>query len=262
MILDTIIENKRQEVSKAKAAIPLESIKRRIGGVRPPRDFHKAIDHNGDVRIIAEIKKASPSKGVLRDDFDPVKIALSYREGGASALSVLTDEKFFRGSLSYLRDISIAVDIPLLRKDFIIDPYQVYEARLYGADALLLIVSALAQDELKDLLELTHSLGMSAVVEVHDEAELERALDAGSRIIGINNRDLRTFDVDLGVSARLSRKIPVGIIAIAESGIRSGADIKKLREQGLHVFLIGETFMKAPDPGIELKNLVSSALSH
>jgi indole-3-glycerol phosphate synthase len=261
MILDTIIENKRQEVDRAKAAASLEEVKRGIGRVRPPADFYKAIDHGGGLRIIAEIKKASPSKGILRDDFDPVKIALSYAEGGASALSVLTDEKFFKGSLSYLTDIKKAVDIPLLRKDFIIDPYQVYEARLYGADALLLIVSALGQDELSELLGLTHSLGMNALVEVHDEEELERALDAGSRIIGINNRDLRTFDVDLGVSARLSRKMPAGIIAIAESGIGSGEDIKMLSKHGLHAFLIGETFMRAPDPGLELKNLINSASS-
>jgi indole-3-glycerol phosphate synthase len=261
MILDTIIENKRREVEEAKEALPLEEIKRGIGEAPPPADFYKAIDCGGGLRIIAEIKKASPSKGVLRDDFDPVKIALSYAEGGAAALSVLTDEQFFMGSLSYLGDIRNAVDIPLLRKDFIIDPYQVYEARLYGADALLLIVSALRQEILKELLDLTHSLGMNVVVEVHNEEELERALDAESRIIGVNNRDLRTFDVDLGVSARLSRKMPAGIIAIAESGISSGEDIKKLREQGVHVFLIGETFMKAHDPGVALKNLIISASS-
>jgi indole-3-glycerol phosphate synthase len=197
----------------------------------------------------------------LRGDFDPVKIALGYARSGASALSVLTDEKFFMGSLTYLRAVKEAVDIPLLRKDFIIDPYQVYESRLYGADALLLIVSALGQDALRGLLALTRSLGMDAVVEVHDEDELGRALDAGGRIIGINNRDLRTFEVDLGVSARLARMIPGGVIAIAESGISSGADIKRLRDQGVHVFLIGETFMKAPDPGAELKNLISSSIS-
>ena len=149
----------------------------------------------------------------------------------------------------------------LVSTNFIIDPYQVYEARLYGADALLLIVSALGQDALRELLALTRSLGMDAVVEVHDEEELGRALDAGSRIIGINNRDLRTFEVDLGVSARLARMLPGGVIAIAESGISSGADIKRLRDQGVHVFLIGETFMKAPDPGAELKNLISSSIS-
>ena len=261
MILDAIIENKKIEVEKSKVSLPLESLISRIANIRPPRDFYKAVDHGGQLRIIAEIKKASPSKGVLREDFDPVKIALGYARSGASALSVLTDEKFFMGSLTYLRAVKEAVDIPLLRKDFIIDPYQVYEARLYGADALLLIVSALGQDALRELLALTRSLGMDAVVEVHDDEELGRALDAGSRIIGINNRDLRTFEVDLGVSARLARMLPRGVIAIAESGISSGADIKRLRDQGVHVFLIGETFMKAPDPGAELKKLISSSIS-
>jgi indole-3-glycerol phosphate synthase len=258
MILDSILENKKTEVRKSKETHTLESIERELNGVLPARDFYKALDRGGRLGIIAEVKKASPSKGVLREDFDPVKIALGYEKGGAAALSVLTDEKFFMGSLSYLRAIREAVDIPLLRKDFIIDPYQVYEARLCGADALLLVVSALAQVSLKELLAVTHSLGMSAVVEVHDEEELARALDAGSRIIGINNRDLRTFEVDLGVSARLSRMVPEGVIVIAESGISSGDDIKNLMAQGVHVFLIGETFMKAPDPGLELKNLLST----
>jgi indole-3-glycerol phosphate synthase len=257
MILDRILENKRSEVKKSKEARTLGSIEREMDSAPPARDFYNALSDGSRIRIIAEVKKASPSKGVLREDFDPVKIALGYEKGGAAALSVLTDEKFFMGSLSFLRAIREAVGIPLLRKDFIIDPYQVCEARLYGADALLLIVSALAQDELKELLGLTRSLGMNAVVEVHDERELDAALDAGSRIIGINNRDLRTFEVDLGVSARLSRRIPEGAIVIAESGISSGEDIKKLRAEGVHVFLIGETFIKAPDPGLELKNLLS-----
>jgi indole-3-glycerol phosphate synthase len=258
-ILDTIIENKKIEVQKSKEYRSLESLERGLRNAPETRDFYKALDDGERVRIIAEIKKASPSKGILRADFDPVKIALGYEKGGAAALSVLTDEKFFMGSLSYLRAVRGAVGIPLLRKDFIIDTYQVYESRLSGADALLLIVSALSRDSLEELLGLTHSLGMNAVVEVHDEDELGRALDAGSRIVGINNRDLRTFEVDLGVTARLSRNIPEGVIVIAESGIGSVADIKKLGEHGVHVFLIGETFMKAPDPGLELSNLISSA---
>lgn len=261
MILDAIIENKKIEVEKSKGRRSIESLISGIGNMRPPRDFYKAIDPGARLRIIAEIKKASPSKGVLREEFDPEKIALGYAKSGASALSILTDEKFFMGSLEYLSAAREAVAIPLLRKDFIIDPYQVYESRLYGADALLLIVSALGQDSLAELLALTRSLGMSAVVEVHDEIELGRALDAGSGIIGINNRDLRTFEVDLNVSARLARMLPGGVIAIAESGISSGADIKRLRAEGVHVFLIGETFMKAPDPGAELKNLISSSIS-
>ncbi|HVY56101.1 MAG TPA: indole-3-glycerol phosphate synthase TrpC, partial [Thermodesulfobacteriota bacterium] len=182
-----------------------------------------------------------------------------YEKGGAAALSILTDEKFFMGSLSYLRAVRGAVGIPLLRKDFIIDPYQVFESRLSGADALLLIVSALSEESLGELLTLTHSLGMSAVVEVHDQDELGRALNAGSRIIGINNRDLRTFEVDLGVTERLSRNIPEGVIVIAESGIGSASDIRELGRHGVRAFLIGETFMKAPDPGLELSSLLSAS---
>lgn len=257
-ILDTIIENKKIEVERSKERCPLKTLELGLHDAQVPRDFYNALDGKS-VRIIAEIKKASPSKGVLRADFDPVSIAIGYEKGGAAALSILTDEKFFMGSLSYLRDVREAVGIPLLRKDFIIDPYQVYESRLGGADALLLIVSALGQDSLKELLRLTHSLDMNAVVEVHDEEELGRALDAGSRIVGINNRDLRTFEVDLGVTERLSRNIPDGVIVVAESGIGSGADIKKLGKHGVRVFLIGETFMKARDPGLELSNLISSA---
>lgn len=258
-ILDTIIENKKIEVRKSKEALSRESLERGLRDAPETRDFYKALADGARVRIIAEIKKASPSKGVLRDDFDPVEIAAGYEKGGAAALSVLTDEKFFMGSLAYLRAVRGAVGIPLLRKDFIIDPYQVYESRVNGADALLLIVSALSEETLVELLALTHSLGMDALVEVHDEDELGKALDAGGRIIGINNRDLRTFEVDLGVTTRLSRNIPEGVIVIAESGISSGADIRKLGEHGVHVFLIGETFMKAPDPGLELSKLISSA---
>jgi indole-3-glycerol phosphate synthase len=257
-ILDTIIENKKIEIERSKERCPLTTLELGLHDTPGTRDFYRALDGES-VRVIAEIKKASPSKGVLRADFDPVSIALGYEKGGAAALSVLTDEKFFMGSLSYLRAVREAVGIPLLRKDFIIDPYQVYESRLGGADALLLIVSALGQDSLKELLRLTHSLDMNAVVEVHDKEELGRALDAGSRIVGINNRDLRTFEVDLGVTERLSRNIPDGVIVVTESGIGSGADIKKLGKHGVRVFLIGETFMKARDPGLELSNLISSA---
>jgi len=259
MILDEIIENKKAEIESSKRAIPLEVLQEKIKDAPPSRNFFDAINPGGRLKIISEIKHASPSKGIFREDFDPVEIAKSYSEGGASAISVLTDEKYFKGKLSYLKSIRENVDTPLLRKDFIVDPYQVYEARFYGADALLLIVAALDQPSLSRLLELTHSLNMNAIVEVHDAEELERALDAGARIIGINNRDLRTFNVDLNVSVNLSRKIPEGKIVIAESGIGSIDDIDNLRAQGVHVFLIGETFMKAPDPGEKLKELINSS---
>jgi len=259
MILDEIIENKKAEIESSKRASPLEVLQEKLKDALPARNFFDAIKPNGQLKIISEIKHASPSKGIFREDFDPIEIARSYSKAGASAISVLTDEKYFKGKLSYLKSIRENVDTPLLRKDFIVDPYQVYEARIYGADALLLIVAALDQASLTGLLELTHSLRMNAIVEVHDAEELERALDAGARIIGINNRDLRTFNVDLNVSVNLSRKIPEGKIVIAESGIGSIEDIDNLRAQGVHVFLIGETFMKAPDPGEKLKELINSS---
>jgi indole-3-glycerol phosphate synthase len=259
MILDEIIENKKAEIESSKRASPLEVLQEKLKDALPARNFFDAINPNGQLKIISEVKHASPSKGIFREDFDPVGTARSYSKGGASAISVLTDEKYFKGKLSYLKSIRENVDTPLLRKDFIVDPYQVYEARIYGADALLLIVAALDQASLTGLLELTHSLRMNAIVEVHDAEELERALDAGARIIGINNRDLRTFNVDLNVSVNLSRKIPEGKIVIAESGIGSIEDIDNLRAQGVHVFLIGETFMKAPDPGEKLKELINSS---
>jgi indole-3-glycerol phosphate synthase len=259
MILDEIIQNKTSEVEISKTSLPLEQIQEQIKDALPSRNFFDAINPKGELKIISEVKHASPSKGVFREDFDPVQIAKSYSRGGASAISVLTDEKYFRGSLSFLKNIRAEVDTPLLRKDFIVDPYQVYEARLFGADAILLIVAALDQSVLTELLGLTHFLDMSAIVEVHDEVELERALDAGARIIGINNRDLRTFDVDLNVSINLSKKVPEDKIVVAESGISSIEDIDRLRGEGVHVFLIGETFMKAPDPGQKLKELIESS---
>jgi len=259
MILDEIIENKSSEVEISKTSLPLEQIQEQIKDALPSRNFFDAINPKGELKIISEVKHASPSKGVFREDFDPVQIAKSYSAGGASAISVLTDEKYFRGSLSFLKNIRAEVDTPLLRKDFIVDPYQVYEARLFGADAILLIVAALDQTSLSELLGLTHSLQMNAIVEVHDENELDRALEADARIIGINNRDLRTFDVDLNVSINLSKKVPEDKIVVAESGISSIEDMDRLRGEGVHVFLIGETFMKAPDPGQKLKELIESS---
>lgn len=259
-ILDEIIEHKLLEVGQSEKTLPVGEIIEGLEDARPVRDFYAALKPEGNLRIIAEIKRASPSKGIISKDFDPVRIARGYASAGASALSVLTDKKFFKGSLEYLSAIRDAVDTPLLRKDFIMKPYQVYEARHFGADALLLIVAALEQDVLCELLELTESLGMNALVEVHDEQELERALSARAKIIGINNRDLKTFTVDLGVSLSLSKKVPGESIVVAESGISTSDDINKLRSEGVHVFLIGETFMKVPDPGLELSKLISSSV--
>jgi indole-3-glycerol phosphate synthase len=257
MILDEILQNKRIEVEKAKRSYPLDFLSSQIEKTQPPKDFLKSIKPDGMVKIIAEIKCASPSKGVLKADFNPSQIARSYVLGGASAISVLTDKRFFNGDLAHLRDVRGAVSVPLLRKDFIIDPYQVYEARANGADAVLLIASALETGILTELLRLTHSLGMCAVVEVHSEEELEKALLPESKIIGINNRDLKTFNVSLEVSMRLLKLIPEGKVVISESGIGSGEDIKRLKNEGIYVFLIGEIFMKAPQPEQALRNLLA-----
>jgi len=256
MILDRIIKNKRLEVENSKKSLPLEHLVKGIENLEDTKGFCDSLKHDGSVKVIAEIKCASPSKGVLREDFDHVGISKSYAKNGASAISVLTDTRFFKGSYKHLTDVRNTVDVPLLRKDFIIDPYQVYESRYYGADAILLIVSALDLEILKQLLELARSLNMEAVVEVHDEAELEKAIDAGCRIVGINNRDLKSFDVSLEVSMRLAKLIPEGNIVISESGISSIEDIEKLASVGINVFLIGETFMKAADPGHELKRIL------
>jgi indole-3-glycerol phosphate synthase len=257
MILDEILQNKRIEIEGAKRFYPLELLSSQIEKTRAPKDFFEAIRPNERVKIIAEVKCASPSKGVFREDFNPVEISRSYMQGGASAISVLTDRRFFKGDLTHLRDVRNTVSIPLLRKDFIIDPYQIYEARVYGADAALLIAAALDKRAITELLSLTHSLGMNAIVEVHTEEELEKALLAEGRIIGINNRDLKTFDVNLGVSIRLSKLIPNGKVVVSESGINSTEDIKRLKNEGIYTFLIGETFMKAADPGKELKTMLA-----
>jgi len=257
MILDRIIRQKRIEVEKAKRNCPLESITSEIKKTQPAKDFFKAVEPHEKIKIIAEIKWASPSKGMLRKDFNPTEIAKGYRDGGASAISVLTDRDFFKGDLTHLRAVRGTVEIPLLRKDFTIDPYQVYEARLYGADAVLLIASVLCAETITELLSVTHSLGMNAIVEVHNEVELEKAILAGGRIIGINNRDLKTFNVNLDVSIRLSKLIPKEKIAISESGLGSIEDIRRLKEEGIYAFLIGETFMRAENPGKQLEKLLT-----
>lgn len=257
MILDKIIENKRSEVERAKISKPVDLLKSELQDLEKTRGFYQSIRPDGTTKVIAEIKCASPSKGVLRPDFNPVEISKSYARGGASAISVLTDSRFFKGSLNHLRDIRSSVEIPLLRKDFIIDHYQVYESRFYGADAILLIVAALDSTILKELLELAHSLDMDAIVEIHNEAELHKAIQVGSDIIGINNRNLKTFDVSLETSLRLCRLIPGDKIIISESGISSVDDIKRLRSAGINVLLIGETFMRSPEPGEELRKLLS-----
>ena len=243
-VLDKIIENKVLEVKASKQATALRIVRDLAETALPAKDFIDAL-RKDTVALIAEVKKASPSKGVLIENFDPLALAKTYAENGASAISVLTDEQFFQGKLDYLKLISDSATIPTLRKDFIIDPYQVYEARMVGASAVLLIVSALEDTQLSDLHSLINELGMSALVEVHNEAELERAMSINAPLIGVNNRDLKTFDVDLGTTERIAKLVPDSVTLIAESGLKSGTDVAKMGTIGAHAVLIGEGIVKS-----------------
>ncbi|MFZ5761559.1 MAG: indole-3-glycerol phosphate synthase TrpC [Thermodesulfobacteriota bacterium] len=251
MILDTIVARKREEV----AALRRTGIADPEGPVAPPRGFARALTEYAGVAIIAEAKKASPSKGVIRPDFDPVAIARQYQAGGAQALSVLTDEHFFQGSLAYLSQVRAAVALPVLRKEFIIDPLQIEEARRHGADAILLIAAILDTVQMRDFREQAEGLGMDVLVEVHDEAEAEQALAAGSRLIGVNNRDLRDFSVDLDTTFRLRRLIPAAIPLVSESGIRDYRDMQRLAAHDIAAALVGETLMRASDQAQALREL-------
>jgi indole-3-glycerol phosphate synthase len=257
MILDDILADKIPEIENRKRKTPLEKIKKLAKEQPAALDFAVALK-SGRIRIIAEVKKASPSKGIIRADFNPVDIALTYARNGAAAISVLTDEKYFMGSLDYLKDIRNDLDrpIPLLRKDFILDEYQVYEARAAGADAILLITAILDRDKLGRLLKLSHSLGMNCLVEVHNEPELEIALDNGAYIIGINNRDLRTFKTDLKITGKLSRLVPGDKITVSESGIKDRSDMEKLKGWNIDAVLIGESLMKSADIASAMKEFV------
>ncbi len=253
-ILDRIIAHKWVEVAERQAVMPLAEVRRRAEAQARPRDFAGALAGPG-IALIAEVKKASPSKGLLRADFEPVDLAQIYAAHGARAISVLTDERFFQGRLDYLTAIRDTVPLPCLRKDFVVDPYQVYEARAAGADAVLLIAAILERHQLRDLQALVWELGMAALVEVHDEGELETALWAQPRLIGINNRDLKTFEVDLGVTLRLRPRIPGGTIVVAESGIRTRADVRQLADAGVDAILVGEALVVADDVGAKVREL-------
>ena len=254
-ILDKIVAHKRKEVSAQQAEVPLEEVRRRAREATRPLDFGGALQRPGRVAIIAEVKKASPSAGVIRPDFDPVAIARAYEAAGASAISILTDEHFFQGRLDYLTQIRQTVALPLLRKDFIIDPYQIYEARAAGADAILLIVAILEQDELERFLAIAADLGLASLVEVHTKQELDRSLAAEAQIIGINNRNLQTFVTDLAVTRDLSRGIPGGKTIVADSGIKTAEDVKMLADCGVSAVLVGETLMRSDDIGAKLQEL-------
>jgi len=257
-ILKRILARKVEEIDERNRVLDLRALSRRAVEADLPRGFlaslHRRIK-GGHPAVIAEIKKASPSRGVLREDFDPAQIAASYERGGAAALSVLTDADFFKGADSYLQQARAACSLPVLRKDFIIDPYQIYEARMLGADCVLLIVAALGDVMLSELLQLTVHLGMDALVEVHDREELERALRIPAPLIGINNRDLRSFETRLEVTLGLLGMVPGDRLVVTESGIHTGADVALMRSRGVNAFLVGEAFMRAPEPGDRLAEL-------
>jgi indole-3-glycerol phosphate synthase len=253
-ILDTIVRHKWAEIAAARAAIPEADLERRAAAVPPARDFAGALRQPG-VRVIAEVKKASPSAGVIRADFDPVAIARTYERHGADCLSVLTDRQFFQGDLAYLGAIREAVRLPVLRKEFILDRYQLVEARAAGADAVLLIAEILPGDRLKALFDQATGLGLHVLVELHDAEQLPRVIDCGATLIGINNRDLRTFHTTLDHTLELLPNVPAGRGVVSESGIKTHADLKRLEAAGVKAVLVGESLMRAPDTGAALDEL-------
>ena len=260
-ILQRILAAKAEEVRERSSRRPLTQLRAELETVAPPRDFLGALRAAADAgrpAVIAEIKKASPSQGVLRPEFDTAAIARSYAAAGASCLSILTDERFFHGDAACLAEGRAACTLPVRRKDFMIDPWQVYESRLMGADCILLIVRALGDAQLADLAGLASGLGMDALLEVHDGEELERALALAPPFVGINNRNLASFHTDPDVTLGLLPKIPAGCLVVTESGIRTRADVEKMRGAGVQGFLVGETFMRAPDPGQKLAELFAA----
>ena len=257
-VLQKILAVKREEVAAAQSTKPLAVLRAEAAAQSAPRDFVGAVREKvsrGSTAVIAEIKKASPSRGVIRADFRPAEIAASYAAHGAACLSVLTDRPFFQGAPEYLVEARAACALPVLRKDFIVDDYQVVEARAMGADCILLIVAALDLPRMRDLEALAHSLGMAVLVEAHDAAELDLALELKTPLIGINNRDLRTFEVSLETTLSQLARIPADRIVVTESGILAPADAALMRGRGVHAFLVGEAFMRAPDPGLALQAL-------
>jgi indole-3-glycerol phosphate synthase len=254
-ILDRIVESKWQEVFAARARVPESELEQLVQAIPPARNFGAAISRPGEVRVIAEVKKASPSAGVIRADFDPVAIAETYERHGAACLSVLTDEPYFQGKLQNLTAIRAAVGLPLLRKDFILDRYQLLEARLAGADAALLIAEILPGDELAKLHREAVRCGLHVLVELHDPEQLPRVLDAGAVLVGINNRDLRTFETRLEHTLELVPQLPRGVTVVSESGIRTKADLDRLAAAGVKAVLVGESLMRAPDIGAALDQL-------
>ena len=258
-ILDKILETKKIEITASKVTLSKGALDDQIAQISDERDFVKAIRIKQEINlssIIAEIKKASPSKGIIRENFNPKEIAKSYEEGGATCLSVLTDVEYFQGSPHYIQDVKKVCRLPVLRKDFIIDPYQIYESKALGADCILLIVAALDLKQLKEFESIAYSLGMSVLVESHDEKELEQALQLSTPLVGINNRNLKSFEVTLQTTINLVAHVPANKIAITESGIFNHRDIHLMNEHGIFTFLVGEAFMRDENPGQSLKALL------
>lgn len=254
-MLDDIVMTKQMEVELAKNRLPLEDLKEHLTHYMADRSFRRAIKVPDKLSLIAELKKKSPSKGVLRERFEPVSLAQQLESAGAAALSVLTDEGYFGGRLEYLQDAKTFTQIPILRKDFIVDPYQVYEAAMFGADAILLIVRVLAEERLIECMQVADKLGIEPLVEVHAESELRLALGIGAHVIGINHRDLKTFKIDPTLTEKLIPRIPAGKIIVAESGIKAAEDIKRMKALGVHAVLIGEAIMTSPDCAAKIKEL-------
>lgn len=258
-ILDKIVAKKRKEIAESRALTPLATVQQSAADAPPPRDFLGALRVSQGIGLIAEIKKASPSKGLIREDFDPPSIAKTYTAHGASCISILTDETFFQGSLSYLQQVRAVVDTPLLRKEFILDTYQIYEARAAGADAVLLIAEILTATELAHFSDLAQQLGMVALIELYDPDNLPAVLATGTPLIGVNNRDLRTFEVDLGHTVRLRNQIPENILLVGESGIHSREDVLYLQEHGVNAMLVGESLMREENIGSAVDRLLGSS---
>lgn len=256
-VLKEIIQKKKEKILLAKQQLPEDDLKARITGLAPPRHFIEAINKPRQISLIAEIKKASPSGGIIRQEFNPVEIAKEYKDAGVQAISVLTEEDFFAGSLSYINEVKSSVDLPVLRKDFILEPYQVYESRFYGADAVLLIADLLSKEKISALTDTASSLGLDSLVEVHNEKELKKVLSLKVPLIGINNRDLHTLEVDLKTTEKLITLIPKDRVLVVESGIKSRQDVMFLKILGISAVLIGEAFMEARDIKAKVEEIMA-----
>ncbi|MAT14103.1 MAG: indole-3-glycerol-phosphate synthase [Planctomyces sp.] len=260
-ILEKIMQTKRGEVDAARQRVPEEALREQLAEAPPVRDFVQALRDAKRVGLIAEVKKASPSAGLIREDFDPVKIALTYQQHGANCLSVLTDEQYFQGHLDYLKEVRKAVRIPVLRKEFILDRYQILEARAAGADSILLIAECLPQEQLADLYACSRELGMEPLIELYEPDNLERVLSLNPQLVGVNNRNLKTFVTDLEHSFRLRKQVPADVVFVSESGIKTHADVERLAAANVQAMLVGESLMRQPDIGVAVQQLLGSTAS-